>query len=207
MISLCSEYASLITIGLLAVDMTAVRLDGKACAADLEERLKQRISECGVTPHLAVVIVGDDPASHVYVRNKIRSCERLGIKSTHIEFPDDASEDDVREAIISLNNDSSLHGILIQSPLPKHMDEESLTDLIDPNKDVDGFHPANLGRIVQGRLDGMIPCTPAGVMEMLRWADVEMSGKKAVVIGRSFNVGMPQALPVSYTHLTLPTIA
>ena len=194
MISLCSEYASLITIGLLAFHMTAVRLDGKACAADLEERLKQRISECGVTPHLAVVIVGDDPASHVYVRNKIRSCERLGIKSTHIEFPDDASEDDVREAIISLNNDSSLHGILIQSPLPKHMDEESLTDLIDPNKDVDGFHPANLGRIVQGRLDGMIPCTPAGVMEMLRWADVEMSGKKAVVIGRSFNVGMPQAL-------------
>jgi len=174
--------------------MTAVRLDGKACAADLEERLKQRISKCSVEPHLAVVIVGDDPASHVYVRNKIRSCERLGIKSTHIELPEDTSQEEVAKTIISLNNDDSLHGILIQSPLPSHMNEESLTDLIDPSKDVDGFHPVNLGRIVQGRLDGMIPCTPAGVMEMLRWAEVEMTGKKAVVIGRSFNVGMPQAL-------------
>jgi methylenetetrahydrofolate dehydrogenase (NADP+)/methenyltetrahydrofolate cyclohydrolase len=174
--------------------MTAVRLDGKACAADLEERLKERIANCKSQPHLAVVIVGDDPASHVYVRNKIRSCERLGIKSTHVELSTDATQQQVAETIISMNNDSSLHGILIQSPLPKHMDEEALTDLIDPTKDVDGFHPSNLGRIVQGRLDGMIPCTPAGVMEMLRWGGVEMSGKKAVVIGRSFNVGMPQAL-------------
>lgn len=174
--------------------MPAKRLDGKSCAADLELRLKERIAECGVEPHLAVVIVGDDPASHVYVRNKIRSCERLGIKSTHIELPTDTKQEEVANTIVSLNNDDSLHGILIQSPLPSHMDEESLTDLIDPAKDVDGFHPANLGRIVQGRLDGMIPCTPAGVMEMLRWAEVDMAGKKAVVIGRSFNVGMPQAL-------------
>ncbi len=174
--------------------MPAKRLDGKSCAADLELRLKERIAECGVEPHLAVVIVGDDPASHVYVRNKIRSCERLGIKSTHIELPADTKQEDVANTIVSLNNDDSLHGILIQSPLPSHMDEESLTDLIDPAKDVDGFHPANLGRIVQGRLDGMIPCTPAGVMEMLRWAEVDLAGKKAVVIGRSFNVGMPQAL-------------
>ena len=174
--------------------MPAARLDGKSCAADLEERLKSRIANCKVQPHLAVVIVGDDPASHVYVRNKIRSCERLGIKSTHIEMPADSSQEEVEKTIISLNQDDSLHGILIQSPLPSHMDEESLTDLINPSKDVDGFHPENLGRIVQGRLDGMIPCTPAGVMEMLRWANVEMTGKKAVVIGRSFNVGMPQAL-------------
>ena len=174
--------------------MPATRLDGKSCAADLENRLKQRISECGIQPHLAVVIVGDDPASHVYVRNKILSCERLGIKSTHIELPAETSEEEVARTILSLNNDESLHGILIQSPLPSHMNEGSLTDLIDPKKDVDGFHPTNLGRIVQGRLDGMIPCTPAGVMEMLRWAEVELAGKKAVVIGRSFNVGMPQAL-------------
>ncbi len=174
--------------------MPATRLDDKSCAADLENRLKQRISECGIQPHLAVVIVGDDPASHVYVRNKILSCERLGIKSTHIELPAETSEEEVARTILSLNNDDSLHGILIQSPLPSHMDEGSLTDLIDPKKDVDGFHPTNLGRIVQGRLDGMIPCTPAGVMEMLRWAEVELAGKKAVVIGRSFNVGMPQAL-------------
>lgn len=177
--------------------MPAKRLDGKSCAADLESRLIKRISQCKVKPHLAVVIVGDDPASHVYVRNKILSCERLGIKSTHIELPSETSQQQVEDTIISLNNDSSLHGILIQSPLPSHLDEESLTDLIDPSKDVDGFHPQNLGRIVQGRLDGMIPCTPAGVMEMLRWANVEMSGKKAVVIGRSFNVGMPQALLLS----------
>jgi methylenetetrahydrofolate dehydrogenase (NADP+) / methenyltetrahydrofolate cyclohydrolase len=174
--------------------MAATRLDGKACAADLEEALKERIANCSVQPHLAVVIVGNDPASHVYVRNKIKSCERLGIKSSHIELPDETSQEEVAKTIRMLNQDSDLHGILIQSPLPKHMDEESLTDLIDPSKDVDGFHPVNLGRIVQGRLDGMIPCTPAGVMEMLRWAEVEMSGKKAVVIGRSFNVGMPQAL-------------
>ena len=174
--------------------MPANMLDGKACASDLEKRLMKRIAGCGIQPHLAVVIVGDDPASHVYVRNKIRSCERLGIKSTHIELPADTKQEDVAKTIVSLNNDDSLHGILIQSPLPSHMDEGSLTDLIDPKKDVDGFHPANLGRIVQGRLDGMIPCTPAGVMEMLRWAEVDMVGKKAVVIGRSFNVGMPQAL-------------
>lgn len=174
--------------------MSATRLDGKACAEALEERLKQRILESKLKPHLAVIIVGDDPASHVYVRNKIKSCERLGIKSTHLELSKETSQEELVDAIISMNNDDGINGILIQSPLPSHLDEESLTDLIDPQKDVDGFHPINLGRIVQGRLDGMIPCTPAGVMEMLRWGNVEMSGKKAVVIGRSFNVGMPQAL-------------
>jgi len=174
--------------------MPAVRLDGKACAASLEERLKHRISNCKNQPHLAVIIVGDDPASHVYVRNKILSCERLGIKSTHIQLPDETGQEEVQNIIRELNEDNTLHGILIQSPLPSHLDEGSLTDLIDPRKDVDGFHPVNLGRIVQGRLDGMIPCTPSGVMEMLRWANIELEGKKAVVIGRSFNVGMPQAL-------------
>lgn len=174
--------------------MSAVRLDGKACAADLEERLKQRIATCSVQPHLAVIIVGNDPASHVYVNNKIRSCERLGIRSTHVELPEDTEESVVADYIRSMNEQEDLHGILIQSPLPKHMDEESLTELINPHKDVDGFHPVNLGRLVQGRTDGMIPCTPSGVMEMLRWAEVDLTGKKAVVLGRSFNVGMPQAL-------------
>ena len=174
--------------------MSAARLDGKACAADLEQRLKQRIAECPVQPHLAVIIVGDDPASHVYVNNKIRSCERLGIRSTHVELPEDTDQSIVAEYIRSMNERSDLHGILIQSPLPQHMDEEALTELIDPQKDVDGFHPVNLGRLVQGRSDGMVPCTPSGVMEMLRWAEVDLTGKKAVVLGRSFNVGMPQAL-------------
>ena len=182
------------TVEAFGTRMSAARLDGKACAADLEERLKQRIGVCSVQPHLAVIIVGRDPASHVYVNNKIRSCERLGIRSTHVELPEDTKESVVADYIRSMNEQDDLHGILIQSPLPKHMDEEALTELIDPRKDVDGFHPINLGRLVQGRSDGMVPCTPSGVMEMLRWAKVDMTGKKAVVLGRSFNVGMPQAL-------------
>ena len=128
------------------------------------------------------------------MNNKIRSCGRLGIRSTHVELPEDTDESVVADYIRSMNEQEDLHGILIQSPLPNHMDEEALTELIDPRKDVDGFHPVNLGRLVQGRSDGMVPCTPSGVMEMLRWAKVDMTGKKAVVLGRSFNVGMPQAL-------------
>ena len=174
--------------------MAATRLDGKACAAALEEELLVRISACSVTPHLAVVIVGDDPASHVYVKNKVRACERLGIQSTHIALESETTEEALRSTILELNSNSAVHGILIQSPLPPHMDEESLTDLIDPAKDVDGFHPINLGRLVQGRLDGMLPCTPSGVMQMLEWSGVDLTGKKAVVIGRSRIVGMPQAL-------------
>lgn len=177
--------------------MVAQRLDGKACALSVEEELHERIATCvdaGVEPHLAVVIVGDDPASHVYVKSKVKACERLGIKSTHIELPASTTEEEVRKVIHGLNEDTSLHGILVQSPLPEHMDEEALTDLIHPQKDVDGFHPENLGRLVQGRLDGMLPCTPSGVMRMLRWAGVELSGKRAVVLGRSRIVGNPQAL-------------
>jgi len=177
--------------------MPAEILDGKACASDLEQRLKNEISTMKIKPHLAVLIVGDDPASHVYVRNKIKSCERLGIKSTHLELPSETTQTELESKIIEMNNDASINGILIQSPLPKHLDEEALTDLIDPKKDVDGFHPSNLGKIVQGRKNGMVPCTPAGVMEMLSWAKVDLIGKRAVVIGRSFNVGMPQALLLS----------
>jgi methylenetetrahydrofolate dehydrogenase (NADP+)/methenyltetrahydrofolate cyclohydrolase len=140
------------------------------------------------------VIVGDDPASHVYVNSKVKACQRLGIKSTHIELPSTASEDELRAVIHRLNDDAELHGILVQSPLPPHMDEEALTDLINPRKDVDGFHPENLGRLVQGRLDGMLPCTPSGVMRMLQWAGMDLTGKSAVVLGRSRIVGNPQAL-------------
>ena len=180
--------------------MVAQRLDGKVCAAQVEEELVQRIAAClemKTQPHLAVVIVGDDPASHVYVGSKVRACERLGIRSTHIELPANATEDEVRQTIESLNKQDGLHGILVQSPLPNHMDEEGLTDLIDPSKDVDGFHPQNLGRLVQGRMDGMLPCTPSGVMRMLSWAGIETEGKTAVVLGRSRIVGMPQSLLLS----------
>ena len=177
--------------------MVAQRLDGKACASDVEAELVERISNLkqrGITPHLAVIIVGDDPASHVYVNSKVRACERLGIKSTHIELPSDTAEDELARQIHSLNSDDSLHGILVQSPLPAHMDEEALTELILPSKDVDGFHPENLGRLVQGRTDGLLPCTPSGVMRMLSFAGIDTNGKRAVVLGRSRIVGMPQAL-------------
>lgn len=177
--------------------MVAQRLDGKACAAEVEKELLTRISACaqnGVQPHLAVVIVGDDPASHVYVKSKVKACERLGIRSTHVELPAASTEDEVRVIIESLNQQNDLHGILVQSPLPSHMDEEALTDLINPLKDVDGFHPQNLGRLVQGRMDGMLPCTPSGVMRMLSWAGIETEGKTAVILGRSRIVGMPQSL-------------
>jgi len=177
--------------------VSAQRLDGKACALEVESELTKRVAkleEFGTQPHLAVIIVGDDPASHVYVNSKVKTCARLGIRSTHIALPSDTEETVVREHILSLNAQDDLHGILVQSPLPKHMDEEALTDLIDPAKDVDGFHPQNLGRLVQGRTDGMLPCTPSGVMRMLRWANIDLKGKRAVVLGRSRIVGMPAAL-------------
>ena len=177
--------------------MVASVLDGKSCSAAVESSLVPRINACvsaGIIPHLAVVIVGDDPASHVYVGAKIRACKRLGIKSSHIELPESTSEAELRKIITELNHDTDVHGILVQSPLPQHMDEEALTDLIEPSKDVDGFHPVNLGRLVQSRNDCLIPCTPNGVMRLLEWAGIETNGKTALVIGRSRNVGMPQAI-------------
>ena len=177
--------------------MAAQRLDGKACAADVEAELIGRVETLkakGIQPHLAVIIVGDDPASHVYVKSEVLTCERLGIRSTHLELPSDTAEAVLRDHILTMNEQEDLHGILVQSPLPSHMNEEELTDLINPRKDVDGFHPQNLGRLVQGRLDGMLPCTPSGVMRMLRWAGIELEGKRAVVLGRSRIVGMPAAL-------------
>jgi len=174
--------------------MVAQRLDGKECAADLEVDLLARISACSVIPHLTVIIVGDDAASQVYVANKIKTCQRLGITSTHIALASDSSEEELRQIITELNHDESVHGILVQSPLPGHMDEEALTELISPAKDVDGFHPINLGRLVQGRSDGLLPCTPAGVMRLLAFYGLELSGKKALVIGRSRIVGMPMAI-------------
>ena len=177
--------------------MAAQRLDGRACANEVEHELGVRIAalkEGGIMPHLAVIIVGNDPASHVYVKSKVKTCERLGIKSTHLELDASTDEETLRNHILAMNQQDDLHGILLQSPLPSHMDEEALTDLIHPSKDVDGFHPENLGRLVQGRLDGMLPCTPSGVMRMLSWANIPLQGKQAIVLGRSRIVGMPAAL-------------
>jgi len=174
--------------------MAARILDGRKCAADIEQNIKNRLKQGSFTPHLAVVIVGDDPASHVYVNAKIRACERIGFQSTHIQLPESTSESALVQTVESLNSDISIHGILIQSPLPKHMDEEKITDLINPAKDVDGFHPQNLGKLVQGRLDGMLPCTPAGIMRLLEHNNISTQGMNALVIGRSRIVGMPLAL-------------
>ena len=177
--------------------MAAQRLDGRACASEVETDLLNRVSTLkskGTEPHLAVIIVGDDPASHVYVNSKVKTCARLGIRSTHIALPSTTDGAVLEQHIRTLNEQDDVHGILVQSPLPAHMDEEALTDLISPAKDVDGFHPQNLGRLVQGRTDGMLPCTPSGVMRMLRWANIDLKGKRAVVLGRSRIVGMPAAL-------------
>ena len=174
--------------------MGATRIDGNACGAAVEASLTERIAALSTPPHLAVVIVGDDPASHVYVSAKERACARLGIRSTRIDLDADADFAEVYATVQRLNADPDVNGILVQSPLPSGMDEIAITDLIDPVKDVDGFHTQNLGRLVQGDASGLLPCTPAGVMRMLAWADIELSGKRAVVIGRSRTVGMPLSL-------------
>jgi len=177
--------------------MGAKRLDGKALGLRIEAQLAERVAalkDAGVEPHLAVVLAGNDPASHVYVRNKQRACERCGIKSTRIDLPNDVSQDQLMQVVMDLNADDSVHGILVQSPTPTGTDELEITAAINPAKDVDGFHPINLGRLVMGQTDGLLPCTPAGVMQMLEDAEIDLVGKKAVVIGRSRIVGMPLAL-------------
>jgi len=175
----------------------ATRIDGRALARDIEDGLSERISslaERGIIPHLAVIIVGNDPASQIYVRNKQRACQRIGMISTRIDMESDTSQNDLISTIEKMNRDASVHGILVQSPLPSEIDELSVIEAIDPRKDVDGFHPANLGRLVMGDKDGMIPCTPAGVMEIIKQAGVDLEGSRAVVLGRSRIVGMPLSI-------------
>lgn len=177
--------------------MGATRIDGRALARDIEDGLSERISslaERGIIPHLAVIIVGNDPASQIYVRNKQRACQRIGMISTRIDMESDTSQNDLISTIEKMNRDASVHGILVQSPLPSEIDELSVIEAIDPRKDVDGFHPANLGRLVMGDKDGMIPCTPAGVMEIIKQAGVDLEGSRAVVLGRSRIVGMPLSI-------------
>lgn len=177
--------------------MGAVIADGKALASEIEQDVAREcvgLNESGIVPHLAVVIVGEDPASRVYVRNKQRACERCGIKSTLIEMPQDSSQEGIISTVEDLNSDDSVHGILVQSPIPGEVDELAVASAISPLKDVDGFHPANLGRLVQGDTSGLLPCTPAGVVRMLEHSEAQLSGAKAVVLGRSRIVGMPMSL-------------
>ena len=171
-------------------------IDGRAVAAEVKERVRGEVAEWvdggGDQPGLATILVGDDPASHVYVRNKRKATEDAGMRSVHHELPADTSQDDVAELIAALNDDSSVHGILLQLPAPPQVDDDAMTRLIDPLKDVDGLTPVNAGLLQQGK-PGMVPCTPLGCMELLRSAGAELRGAQAVVVGRSMLVGKPMA--------------
>jgi 5,10-methylene-tetrahydrofolate dehydrogenase/methenyl tetrahydrofolate cyclohydrolase len=179
--------------------MTAKIIDGKAIAAELREDVakgvKELITAGGTQPGLATVLVGDNPASHTYVRMKRKACAKAGIESFHHELPDDASQEEVEKLVQMLNEDSKVHGILVQLPLPAGLDEEQILRTISIEKDVDGFHPVNIGRLAQkGREPLFVPCTPAGCMILLEKAGAQIEGANAVVVGRSNIVGMPAAL-------------
>lgn len=170
-------------------------LDGRTVANAVEERVRAEsaiLMSRGVTPGLVVILVGDDAASATYVRSKGKACERLGFKSVTERHPATISEQDLLEMIARYNADPTIHGILVQMPLPRHIDSDKVVEAIDPRKDVDGFHPMSVGRMVIG-LDAPEPCTPAGVIEILKHYKIETSGKRAVIIGRSNIVGKPMA--------------
>ena len=183
----------------------AAIIDGKAVSARLRQEMKGEVAALqakGITPGLAVVLVGEDPASQVYVRNKIRACEELGIRSQDHRLPADTTQERLLELIGELNGDPAVHGILVQLPLPKQISDQAVIAAIDPKKDVDAFHPQNVGKIVQGNYD-FLPCTPAGVMALLRSTGVPVAGKECVVIGRSNIVGKPMALLMLHEHATV----
>lgn len=183
----------------------AAIIDGKAVSAKLRQEMKGEVAVLqakGIAPGLAVVLVGEDPASQVYVRNKIRACEELGIRSQDHRLPADTTQERLLELIGELNNDPAVHGILVQLPLPKQISDQAVIAAIDPKKDVDAFHPQNVGKIVQGNYD-FLPCTPAGVMALLRSTGVPVAGKECVVIGRSNIVGKPMALLMLHEHATV----
>lgn len=175
----------------------AKRIDGKQIAGEIRLELTGKVAAFraanGFAPGLSVIIVGENPASKVYVRNKQRACEEIGIASTVIELPEDTKEEELLSVVAELNADTSVHGILVQLPLPRHLDAEKVLLSIDPRKDVDAFHPYNVGRIMIGDYD-FLPCTPAGVMELLKRSDISPDGKECVVVGRSNIVGKPQAM-------------
>lgn len=176
--------------------MTAAIIDGKAIAKDIRAELKEEIDSlkaAGTTPGLAVVIVGEDPASHTYVNSKEKSSKEIGIYSEVHRFPADLTEEALLQKVNELNNDQNIHGILVQLPLPKHISEDKVIDAIAPEKDVDGFHPVNVGKMVIGK-DTFYSCTPYGIMKILEKENISLEGKHVVVIGRSNIVGKPAAL-------------
>jgi len=166
--------------------MAARILDGKALAAEVLSGIASeaaRLAQRGIHPGLAAILVGDDAASRIYVRNKVRACEQTGVRSKLLELPASVTQQALASVIGELNRDTSIHGILVQLPLPKHIDAARILDAVSPDKDVDGFHPQNLGALVAGT-PKLVPCTPAGVMRLLAKSSLALSGCKAVVIGR-----------------------
>lgn len=176
--------------------MSAKVLNGTELAAKVKAGLKAKIDELkskGINPGLAVIIVGDDPASRVYVNHKKNDCTEIGIKSFEYALPESTSEEELLDLIETLNNDASVNGILVQLPIPKHINEEKVIAAISPDKDADCFHPMNVGKLMIGKPE-FLPCTPAGVVELLEENGIEISGKNCVVVGRSNIVGKPQAI-------------
>ncbi|MBE6693339.1 MAG: bifunctional methylenetetrahydrofolate dehydrogenase/methenyltetrahydrofolate cyclohydrolase FolD [Ruminococcaceae bacterium] len=185
---------------------TAKIIDGKAISAEVRAEIaantRRLIEKTGITPGLAVIIVGEDPASQVYVRNKRRACEEVGFYSEAYELPEATSQEELEALVERLNGDKNIHGILVQLPLPKHLDEEKILLKISPDKDVDAFHPYNVGRIMIGNYD-FLPCTPAGVMELIHRSGVSVGGKECVVVGRSNIVGKPMAMLLLHDNGTV----
>ena len=181
-------------------------IDGKSISAQVRAELKQETeafaAKTGVRPGLAVIIVGSDPASQVYVRNKRRACEEIGYYSEAYELPETTTQDELNALVDKLNADDKIHGILCQLPLPKHLNENEVILRIDPKKDVDAFHPYNVGKIMIGDY-AYLPCTPAGVMVLLERSGIEIAGKECVVVGRSNIVGKPQAMLLLHANGTV----
>jgi methylenetetrahydrofolate dehydrogenase (NADP+)/methenyltetrahydrofolate cyclohydrolase len=186
--------------------MSAQIIDGKAIAASVRAQVAVKTRDfaarTGITPCLTVILVGEDPASQVYVRNKGKACSEAGILSRQIDLPPTVSEEHLLSLVGELNADRSVHGILVQLPLPAHIDEAKVIEAIAPEKDVDGFHPMNAGRLFTGGVS-CLPCTPYGVMKMLEHEGVELKGKNAVVVGRSNIVGKPMAMLLLAKHATV----
>ena len=185
--------------------MAAQLLDGKAMSEELRADIARKVAalkERGVTPGLAVILVGDDPASQIYVRNKGIGCEKTGMHSVTIRMPEDTTQQALEEQIRALNADPAIHGILVQLPLPRHLDEAAALSAIVPEKDVDGFHVHNAGRLLCG-LPGVVACTPKCAMEMIRRTGVDLTGKEAVVVGRSNIVGKPMAMLLLQANCTV----
>lgn len=171
-------------------------IDGKKISTEIKDELKEQVAQLkaeGIEVTLAVVKVGEDPASAVYVRNKEKACEYIGINSKKIEMPEETTEEELLKLVDDLNTDPAINGILVQLPLPKHIDENKILLAIDPMKDVDGFHPVNVGKMVIGE-ESFLPCTPAGIIEMIKRSGLDIEGKECVIIGRSNIVGKPMAI-------------